>query len=94
MKRGYGFFTLENRRRLEFLLKEGFSVTDICNQFGITRASIYTELKKGLSEEEYKRKQYIKYTPIEAIESEIKTYIGKDALACIKEKYSNDEGSI
>lgn len=94
MKRGYGFFNLENRKRLEFLLKEGFSVKDICEQFGITRASIYTELKKGLNEEEYKRKQYIKYTPLKAIESEIGIYIGKDALVYIKENYTDDERSV
>ena len=50
------FFTLDNRNKLQFLLSDGFSLTVIQNTLNITRSVLYTEIKKGLTAEEYKNR--------------------------------------
>ena len=79
------YFNLDNRKKLQFLLSDGFSLTIIQNQLEITRSVLYTELKKGLTDDEYKNRQYVKYNPVRAIISEIKKYVGEDSWNVVKE---------
>ena len=52
------FFDLDNRKKLEFLLSDGFSLTIIQKKLDVTRSILYTEIKKGLTAEEYKNRRY------------------------------------
>ncbi|MDY6037470.1 MAG: hypothetical protein SPI74_00500 [Eubacterium sp.] len=82
------YFSLENRKKLKFLLGEGFSITLIQKKLSITRTSMYTELKKGLTEDEYTNRQYVKYDYIRAIEKDVEKYIGAESLKELKERYN------
>lgn len=55
-------WTNDRRRMLESLLKQGFRVTKISEALGISSTTIYKEIKRGVSEEEYNMHQYIKYS--------------------------------
>lgn len=79
------YFDLDNRKKLQFLLSDGFSLTIIQNQLEITRSVLYTELKKGLTDDEYKNRQYVKYNPIRAIIADIEKAVGKDSWDIVKE---------
>lgn len=79
------FFTLDNRNKLQFLLSDGFSLTVIQNTLNITRSVLYTEIKKGLTAEEYKNRRYVKYNPIRAIITDIEIAVGKDSWDIVKE---------
>ena len=79
------FFTLDNRNKLQFLLSDGFSLTVIQNTLNITRRVLYTEIKKGLTAEEYKNRRYVKYNPIRAIIADIEKAVGKDSWDIVKE---------
>lgn len=82
------FFDLDNRKKLEFLLSDGFSLTVIQNTLNVTRSVLYTEIKKGLTAEEYQNRQYVKYNPIRAIIADIEIAIGKDSWNEVKSSYS------
>ena len=79
------FFNLDNRNKLQFLLSDGFSLTVIQNTLNITRSVLYTEIKKGLTAEEYKNRRYVKYNPIRAIIADIEKAVGKDSWDIVKE---------
>jgi hypothetical protein len=79
------FFTLDNRNKLQFLLSDGFSLTVIQNTLNITRSVLYTEIKKGLTAEEYKNRRYVKYNLIRAIITDIEIAVGKDSWDIVKE---------
>ena len=79
------FFTLDNRNKLQFLLSDGFSLTVIQNTLNITRSVLYTEIKRGLTAEEYKNRRYVKYNPIRAIIADIEIAVGKDSWDIAKE---------
>lgn len=80
-------FNIEKRKKLEFLLKEGFTIKTIAENINVSRQSIYRELKKGLTSEEYEYGRYIKYSPEKAIENEVRRFIGKESLELLKEYY-------
>ena len=46
---------------------------------------LYTEIKKGLTAEEYKNRRYVKYNPIRAIIADIEKTVGKDSWDIVKE---------
>ena len=79
------FFDLDNRKKLQFLLSDGFSLTIIQKKLDVTRSILYTELKRGLTAEEYKNRQYVKYNPIRAITADIEKAVGKDSWDIVKE---------
>lgn len=79
------FFNLDNRKKLQFLLSDGFSLTIIQKKLDVTRSILYTELMRGLTAEEYKNRQYVKYNLIRAIITDIEIAVGKDSWDIIKE---------
>lgn len=79
------FFDLDNRKKLQFLLSDGFSLTIIQKKLDVTRSILYTELKRGLTAEEYKNRQYVKYNLIRAIITDIEIAVGKDSWDIVKE---------
>ena len=82
------FFDLDNRKKLEFLLSDGFSLTIIQKKLDVTRSILYTELMRGLTAEEYKNRQYVKYNLIRAIITDIEIAVGKDSWNEVKNSYS------
>lgn len=79
------FFNLDNRKKLQFLLSDGFSLTIIQKKLDVTRSILYTELMRGLTAEEYKNRQYVKYNLIRAIITDIEIAVGKDSWDIVKE---------
>ena len=79
------FFNLDNRKKLQFLLSDGFSLTIIQKKLDVTRSILYTELMRGLTAEEYKNRQYVKYNLIRAIIADIEKAVGKDGWDIVKE---------
>lgn len=79
------FFDLDNRKKLQFLLSDGFSLTIIQKKLDVTRSILYTELKRGLTAEEYKNRQYVKYNLIRSIITDIEIAVGKDSWDIVKE---------
>lgn len=69
--RKYHKWTAESRKTLEALLKEGYKVPQIANIMSISAMTVYKEIEKGVSEQEYREKRYIKYTADKAIETSI-----------------------
>ncbi len=54
----------EDRQNLKFLLNEGFTVTYISeNHLRFSTTAIYEEIKRGIGEEDYSMKRYLKYQP-------------------------------
>ena len=47
--------------------------------------TLLKELKRGLSEEEYRERRYIKYLPVKALKTEITELFGEDVIEYIKE---------
>lgn len=82
------FFDLDNRKKLEFLLSDGFSLTIIQKKLDVTRSVLYTEIKKRLTAKEYQNRQYVKYNPIRAIIADIEIAVGKDSWNEVKNSYS------
>lgn len=79
------FFNLDNRKKLQFLLSDGFSLSIIQKKLDVTRSILYTELMRGLTAEEYKNRQYVKYNLIRAIITDIEIAVGKDSWDIVKE---------
>ena len=67
-------WTLELRENLEIYLKDGFSVKKISEKMEISVVSIYNEISKGVTPEEYENGQYVKYSAQKSIESQLEAY--------------------
>ncbi len=68
---GTRIWTFENRKILEKLLKEGYTVPWIAKSMGISAAAVYIEIRRTIGEDEYKARRYIKYTAEKAIDKKI-----------------------
>ena len=64
-------WTSENRRILESLLQEGYTIPWISKNMGISPTAIYSEIKRTIEEDEYEARRYIKYTAKKAMEKDI-----------------------
>lgn len=64
-------WTLDDRKMLESLLKQGFKISKISEVLGIGTASIYNEIRRGVSADEYNQHRYIKYTAKASIDNQI-----------------------
>lgn len=78
-------WSIEMREQLKFVLGEGLLPAHIIKDFGISRVTLLKELKRGLSEEEYRERRYIKYLPVKALKTEITELFGEDVIEYIKE---------
>ncbi len=67
-------WTLELRENLEIYLKDGYSVKKISEKMEISVPSIYTEISKGITPEEYKNGQFVKYSAQKSIDSQLEAY--------------------
>lgn len=77
-------WTIQMREQLKFVLSEGLLPTHIVKDFNISRPTLLKELKRGLTEDEYIEKRYIKYLPVRALKEEINEVFGEDVLSYIK----------
>ena len=74
---GTRIWTFENRKILEKLLKEGYTVPWIAKSMGISAAAVYIEIRRTIGEDEYKARRYIKYTAEKAIDKMIMVIKGE-----------------
>lgn len=81
-------WTIKMREQLKFVLGEGLLPTHIVKDFNISRPALLKELKRGLTEDEYNEKRYIKYLPVRALKAEINEVFGENVLEYIKDKDS------
>ena len=70
-------WTDANRENLEFLLQEGYQVPKISKLIGISPATIYSELRMTLTEDEYADSRFTKYTSERAWQQERASRSGK-----------------
>lgn len=64
-------WTNDKRRTLESLLKKGFRISSISEAIGISSTSIYKEIRRGVSEDEYAKGRYIMYSANKSINKQI-----------------------
>lgn len=73
------FWDMNRRKDLEFYLtKVGYPVPKIAELMGVSSGTIYRELKRTLSPEEYAGRQYVKYTANAAIEKDVRILRGEE----------------
>lgn len=80
-------WTLEKRQQLEHLLAEGFNVNQVRELVGGSASTILKEIKRGVSEEEYNQKRFVKYSFKQAIYKEVLENIGKEQLDILLNEY-------
>ena len=80
-------WTLEKRQQLEHLLAEGFNVNQVRELVGGSAATILKEIRRGVSEEEYDQKRFVKYSFKQAIYKEVLENIGKEQLDILLTEY-------
>lgn len=93
MKKNKKEWNLEKRLTLKKYLQQGFNITNIYKQWSklsndyseFNKKDISAEIKRGLTEEEIKSRQYIKYNIYKVYEE----LIGADAVQYISE-YKED----
>lgn len=71
---GKAIWNMTMRGALETMLKEGFRVSKIAETLSISPMSVYIEIKKGVSEEEYLNKQYTKYSAKKSVDKQLEEY--------------------
>jgi len=79
------YWTQEDRNVLECLVREGYPISKIVEHLDASRATIYNELRRGLTEEEYKNHQYVKYSAEKSIENSLN--MAKERLVKGSSKY-------
>lgn len=65
---------LEQRNKLENLLKEGLNVSRISKLMNLSSATIYKEIQKGVSLEDYGMGKFIKYSAQKSIDNQLEEY--------------------
>ena len=80
-------WTLEKRQQLEHLLAEEFNVNQVRELVGGSASTILKEIKRGVSEEEYNQKRFVKYSFKQAIYKEVLENIGKEQLDILLNEY-------
>lgn len=59
-------FTLKDRQQIEEYTKKGVKISDIAVLLKCTPATVYKEIRIGLTPEQYRRKEYAQYSAIKA----------------------------
>ena len=70
-------WSIKDRKRLQVLCREGFTIARIVEVFDVSRIVINKELQRGLTEEEWSERRYVKYSIKNAILSEAKEKLGE-----------------
>ena len=78
----------QKRMNLEYLLKEGYGVTEIVEMLHVSRPLIITEIKKGLSGEDAKNHRWVKYSSDLSLEAYVIDIIGEEGLNALV-RYEN-----
>jgi len=71
-------WSIKDRERLQVLCREGFTIARIVEVFDVSRVVINKELQRGLTEEEWSERRYVKYSIKNAILSEAKEKLGEE----------------
>jgi len=71
-------WSIKDRERLQILCREGFTIARIVEVFDVSRVVINKELQRGLTEEEWSERRYVKYSIKNAILSEAKEKLGEE----------------
>lgn len=78
-------WTKERRENFEVLVKEGYSIPDLMKLTHYSRYLIESELKRGLTEEEFKSRRFVKYRATKAAYTEAKTVLGDNFELLLQE---------
>lgn len=62
------------RQALETMLRDAFPVSRISAELGVSTQTLYAEIKKGVTAEEYRNRQYGKYTAKKSVETQMEAY--------------------
>ena len=81
---------MERRKQLQLLLEQGYTVGRVSEILGLARPTIFAEIKRGTTVDEYREKRFVKYSIERAICAEVAQYFGKEAIDVIK-AYDGDE---
>lgn len=71
-------WSIKDRERLQALCREGYTIARIVEVFDVSRVVINKELQRGLTEEEWRERRYVKYSIKKAILSEAKEKLGEE----------------
>lgn len=74
MGKNTAIWNVEMRDALETMLKEGFRVSKIAETLSISPMSVYLEIKRGVSGEEYLNKQYTKYSAKKSVDKQLEEF--------------------
>lgn len=69
--------TLSLREKIEGLLSKNVTISEIAEETNISKVSIYEELSRNLSREDYKARRYEKYSAADAQKRAEKEAIAK-----------------
>lgn len=81
-------WTWEKRQALRYLIgEEGFTPKIAAKELLVSDQTVYKELRKGTTADEYLDKRYAKYCPEKALLADALEAFGEDQLAVIVETY-------
>lgn len=71
------------RKNLEYLLKEGYVVTEISKMLHISRPTVVAEIKRGLSPEDADKNRFVKYDVGLSIRNFVVGNVGEEGLEAL-----------
>ena len=74
MARKKHVWTDAERQSLETMLKDSFPVSRISAELGLSTQTLYAEIQRGVTDEEYMNRQYGKYTAKKSIDTQMEAY--------------------
>ncbi|MDY2995295.1 MAG: hypothetical protein SOR78_06010 [Baileyella intestinalis] len=81
-------WTWEKRQALRYLIgEEGFTPKIAAKELLVSDQTVYKELRKGTTADEYLDKRYAKYSPEKALLADALEAFGEEQLAVIVETY-------
>lgn len=80
-------WTKEERERFKDIVSEGYGISKIEELTGLSKYIIRTEIKRGITEEEYKNQQYVKYSVRRAILTEARELMGNSIDVVLENDY-------
>lgn len=84
----------ELREGLKFLIENGFTIKKIMEEMNMSYPTLNAEIKRGLTQEEYENKQYLKYDIVRATTNYAALQIGIEELKLILSNYEKAEDCI
>lgn len=87
-------WNIELREELKFLIEQGFTIKKIMEDLDMSYPTLNSEIKRGLTKEEYKNKQYLRYNIVRATTNYAIEQVGLKEIKLILNKKEITEGYI